>query len=100
MRESTARSIGWIMKGIEHKPTIVGIIFPNLCLNFAALIAFPVAQQILLIVKPGIATLANSCQITTSPPVTADLVIFPPVFLYVLTDLSYVSAKTYPIAKA
>lgn len=97
MSVSTLLSIGWMIKGMEANPTIVGIIFPNLCLILESLIPFPTAQQMRLIVKPGIATDARSCQVTTSPATIKDFFTSPD-FLNSLLLLSYVSAKTYPIA--
>lgn len=87
------------MKGIEARPTIVGIHFAILCLILEAFIPLPTAQQIRLIVNPGMATDARSCHVTTSPATIAD---FEMLFdrSYSFLDLSKVSAKTYAIATA
>jgi hypothetical protein len=68
MRKSTLPSIGWIMSGTEPNPTAVGSHVDTIAGNTMGLLltANREARTIVFIIAPGIATLANDCQIRVS----------------------------------
>ena len=66
--------MGLMMKGIEPSPIAVTVHFrAGVGREVAACRSFPLAQQILFMVKPGMATEASPCHTTVSTTAAATL---------------------------